>query len=59
MSVCTNIHDSTEFFANEWGRAIWTNSALKYVMKQNSSTISTVTEMLGLSLGERRHLLSC
>jgi hypothetical protein len=59
LGVCTNIHDANEFFESEWGRAIWTNSAIKFVLKQSSSTIDSIADMLKLSAGERRYLTTC
>ena len=51
--------DVEDFLGSEWGRTILVNSSMKFLMKQDSTTIDAVTRAFKLSDGERKFLTSC
>ena len=54
--VTQNVED---FLGSEAGRTILANAAMKFLMKQDASTIDAVSQAFKLSDGERSFLLSC
>ncbi len=52
--ISQNVED---FLGSEAGRTILVNASMKFLMKQDASTIDAVTEAFKLSEGERSYLL--
>ena len=60
-NLCLRVisQDVEDFLGSEWGRTILVNSSMKFLMKQDSTTIDAVTRAFKLSEGERNYLTSC
>lgn len=60
-NLCLRVitQDVEDFLGSEWGRTILVNSSMKFLMKQDSTTIDAVTRAFKLSEGERAYLTSC
>lgn len=60
-NLCLRVttQDVEDFLGSEWGRTILVNSSMKFLMKQDSTTIDAVTRAFKLSDGERKFLTSC
>ncbi|HEU5383608.1 MAG TPA: ATP-binding protein [Ktedonobacteraceae bacterium] len=60
-NLCLRVttQDVEDFLASEWGRTILVNSSMKFLMKQDSTTIDAVAQAFKLSDGERKFLTSC
>jgi hypothetical protein len=60
-NLCLRVitQDVEDFLGSEWGRTILVNSSMKFLMKQDSTTIDAVTRAFKLSDGERKYLTSC
>ena len=58
LGLTTITQDVEDFLTRDIGRAIVTNSALRFLMKQSPAAIETVGEVFKLSEGERHLLLS-
>ena len=48
-----------DFLGSDAGRTILVNASLKFLMKQDATTIDAVEQAFKLSEGERKYLLSC
>jgi len=57
LGLTTITQDVEDFLAQDIGKAIVTNSALRVLLKQSPAAIDKVGEMFYLSLGERQLLL--
>jgi hypothetical protein len=60
-NLCLRVitQDVEDFLGSEWGRTILVNSSMKFLMKQDATTIDAVTRAFKLSDGERKYLTSC
>ncbi|EFH79658.1 VirB4 family type IV secretion system protein [Ktedonobacter racemifer] len=60
-NLCLRIisQDVEDCLSSEAGRTILVNASMKFLMKQDSSTIDAVTQAFHLSDEERKYLLSC
>lgn len=60
-NLCLRIisQDVEDCLSSEAGRTILVNASMKFLMKQDSSTIDAVTQAFHLSGEERKYLLSC
>jgi hypothetical protein len=60
-NLCLRVitQDVEDFLGSEWGRTILVNASMKFLMKQDSTTIDAVTQAFKLSDGERKFLTSC
>ncbi len=60
-NLCLRVitQDVEDFLGSEWGRTILVNASMKFLMKQDSTTIDAVTQAFKLSDGERTFLTSC
>lgn len=60
-NLCLRVttQDVEDFLGSEWGRTILVNSSMKFLMKQDSTTIDAVTRAFQLSNGERTFLTTC
>ncbi|MBV9616704.1 MAG: ATP-binding protein [Ktedonobacteraceae bacterium] len=54
---CTT-QNSDDFLSSEEGKTILAMATMKFLMKQDSSTIDSVVNTFNLSQGQRRHLLA-
>lgn len=59
-NLCLRIisQDVEDCLSSQWGRTILVNASMKFLMKQDSSTIDAVTQAFHLSDEERKYLLS-
>ncbi|MBQ6154925.1 hypothetical protein IJI99_03575, partial [bacterium] len=58
LGVTTISQDVEDFLANDYGKAIVSNSSIQFLMKQSSVSIPALVETFHLSQGERQLLLS-
>jgi type IV secretory pathway VirB4 component len=58
LGVTTISQDVEDFLANDWGKAIVSNSSIHFLMKQSSISIPVLAETFHLSQGERQTLLA-
>lgn len=59
LGVSIISQQANDFLHNEYGRAIASQSALRILMKQDTTTIKNVVSEFGLSEYEESYLLSC
>ena len=50
---------ANDFLSNDYGRAIASQSSLRILMRQDTTTIDTIEKQFGLSEYERSFLLTC
>ncbi len=58
LGVTTITQDVEDFLGSKYGKAIVTNSAIKFLLKQNTAAIDKIQEVFKLSEGERLILLN-
>lgn len=58
LGVSTISQDVEDFLANDYGKAIVSNSSIQFLMKQSSISIPMLVETFHLSQGERQLLLA-
>jgi type IV secretory pathway VirB4 component len=58
LGVSTISQDVEDFLANDYGKAIVSNSSIQFLMKQSSISIPALVETFHLSQGERQLLLA-
>lgn len=58
LGLTTITQDVEDFLSTDHGKAIVTNSSIKFLMKQSTAGIEEVSKTFMLSQGERRYLLS-
>jgi type IV secretory pathway VirB4 component len=58
LGVSTISQDVEDFLANDYGKAIVSNSSIQFLMKQSSISIPALTDTFHLSQGERQLLLA-
>ncbi len=58
LGVTIISQNADDFLASQYGKAIVTNSAIRFLMKQNAAAIDQVAQVFYLSEGERHLLLS-
>lgn len=58
LGLTTITQDVDDFLKNDMGRAIITNSAIQFLMKQSPSAIERLTTTFNLSEGERQFLMT-
>jgi len=58
LGVTTITQDVEDFLSSKYGKAIVTNSALKFLLKQNTAAIDKIQEVFKLSDGEKSILLN-
>ncbi|MEN8253710.1 MAG: ATP-binding protein [Patescibacteria group bacterium] len=58
LGITTITQDVEDFLNNDFGKAIVSNSAIQFLMKQSSSSVPILSETFGLSEGEQRLLVS-
>jgi conjugal transfer ATP-binding protein TraC len=58
LGLTTITQDVEDFMANEFGKAIVSNAAIKFLMKQSPSSIPILAETFYLSEGEKQLLVS-
>ena len=60
-NLCLRVttQDVEDFLGSEWGRTILVNSSMKFLMKQDNTTIDAVARAFKLSDGERKFLTTC
>lgn len=59
LGVAIISQQANDFMANKYGRAIVSQSALRILMRQDSTVIKNVVEQFSLSEYEQSYLLSC
>jgi hypothetical protein len=59
LGLVTITQDVEDFLGSEYGRTVLVNASIKFLMKQDSSTIQSVTSAFHLSQGERTFILGC
>ena len=59
LGVSIISQQANDFLKNDYGRAIASQSALRILMKQDTTTIKNVTSEFGLSEYEESYLLTC
>ncbi len=59
LGLSTITQDVDDFLKNDMGRAIVTNSAMQFLMKQSPSAIDKLVQTFNLSQGESQFLLNC
>jgi type IV secretory pathway VirB4 component len=59
LGVTIISQQASDFLSQEYGRAIASQSSLRVLMKQDTTTIKKVTEEFHLSGWEQRFLLTC
>ncbi len=59
LGVSIISQQANDFLKNDYGRAIASQSALRILMKQDTTTIKNVTSQFGLSEYENNFLLTC
>ena len=57
--ITTISQDIEDFVRSEYGKPIISNSALQILLKQSTTSISALNELLWLSEAEERRLISC
>lgn len=58
LALTTATQDIEDFLATDYGKAILSNSSLQILLKQSSSEIETLSQVLLLSEGEKQFLLT-
>lgn len=58
LGLTTITQDVDDFLKNDMGKAIITNSAIQFLMKQSPSAIERLTTTFNLSEGEKQYLLT-
>lgn len=58
LGVTTITQDVEDFLSSKYGKAIVTNSAIKFLLKQNTAAIDTIVDVFKLSEGEKMILLN-
>lgn len=58
LGVTTISQDVEDFLANDYGKAIVSNSSIQFLMKQSSVSMPALTETFHLSQGEQQLLLA-
>lgn len=58
LGITTITQDVEDFLANDYGKAIVTNSSIQFLMKQSSAAMPALAETFYLSEGEQRLLLA-
>lgn len=58
LGVTTLTQDIEDFLANDYGKAILSNSSVQILLKQGSSGVETLAKTLNLSEGEKQYLLT-
>jgi hypothetical protein len=59
LGLTTITQDVDDFVKNDMGKAIITNSAMQFLMKQSPSAVDRLQQVFNLSEGEKQFLLSC
>lgn len=59
LGVTTISQDIEDFVKSSYGKPIISNSALQILLKQSTTSIKALNELLGLSEAEQRRLVSC
>lgn len=59
LGLTTITQDVDDFLKNDMGRAIITNSAIQFLMKQSPSAVERLQQVFNLSEGEKQFLLTC
>ncbi len=57
--ITTISQDIEDFVKSSYGKPIISNSALQILLKQSTSSIKSLNELIGLSEAEQRRLVSC
>lgn len=58
LGLTTITQDVDDFLQNDMGRAIITNSAIQFLMKQSPTAVERLQKVFNLSEGERQYLLT-
>ncbi|HKL44348.1 MAG TPA: ATP-binding protein [Candidatus Absconditabacterales bacterium] len=59
VGITTISQDIEDFVKSEYGKPIISNSALQILLKQSTTSIKSLNDLLGLSEAEQRRLVSC
>ena len=59
LGLITITQDVEDLLSSEWGRTVLSNSSIQLLMKQDSTTIESVSTAFRLSAGERQYVLGC
>lgn len=59
LGVTTISQDIEDFVKSSYGKPIISNSALQILLKQSTTSIKALNELLGLSEAEQRRLVAC
>ena len=59
VGITTISQDIEDFIKSEYGKPIISNSALQILLKQSTTSIKSLNELLWLSEAEQRRLVSC
>lgn len=59
LGITTISQDIEDFIRSPYGKPIISNSSLQILLKQSTTSIKSLNELLGLSEAEQRRLVSC
>jgi len=59
LGITTISQDIEDFVRSKYGKPILSNSSLQLLLKQSTTSIKSLSELLGLSEAEQRRLVSC
>lgn len=59
LGLTTITQDVDDFLKNDMGKAIITNSAIQFLLKQSPSAVERLQQVFNLSEGEKQYLLTC
>jgi len=59
LGITTISQDIEDFIRSAYGKPIISNSALQILLKQSTTSIKALNELLGLSEAEQRRLVAC
>lgn len=59
LGITTISQDIEDFVRSKYGKPILSNSSLQVLLKQSTTSIKSLNELLGLSEAEQRRLVSC
>lgn len=59
LGITTISQDIEDFVRSKYGKPILSNSSLQLLLKQSTTSIKALADLLGLSEAEQRRLVSC
>gem|GEM_PF-1849540 len=59
MGITTISQDIEDFMRSKYGKPIVSNSSLQILLKQSTSSVKTLEQIVGLSETEKQHLVAC